>query len=123
MERRSLRAKAPYHQRARSTPSPGLHPTRIVERTRIDRAPDVRVVLHHDGFEEAFRDGDELMDMPELLPRHLKEFARLRDTQHADGAVHLLADRLDREHGSLDPTDDGTMVPVHATAPAARAAA
>ena len=106
-----------------SGPLLGLHATQEFEETMIELAPDDRVLFHSDGFEQAFRDGGELIDMPELLPRYLEEFAKLRDVLHADDAIHSLAHRLDVEHGSLHPNDDCTMVLVHATAQSLRAAA
>lgn len=106
-----------------SGPLLGLHSTQEFDETLIELAPDDRILFHSDGFEQAFRDGGELMDMPELLPRYLEEFAKLREIHHADEAIRSLAQRLDVEHGSLHPVDDCTMVLVHATAHALRAAA
>ncbi len=106
-----------------SGPLLGLHQTQEFEETLIELAPDDRVLFHSDGFEQAFRDGGELLDMPELLPRYLEEFTRLRDAGAADDAIRSLANRLDGECGSLHPTDDCTMILVHASGVAARRAA
>jgi sigma-B regulation protein RsbU (phosphoserine phosphatase) len=106
-----------------SGPLLGLHATQEFEETMIELAPGDRILFHSDGFEQAFRDGGELMDMPELLPRYLEEFAKLRDVHHADEAVKTLANRLDHEHGSLHPSDDCTMVMVQAAAESLRLAA
>lgn len=106
-----------------SGPLLGLHQTQEFEETMIELAPDDRVLFHSDGFEQAFRDGGELLDMPALLPRYLEEFARLRETTHADEAIELIGHRLDAECGSLHRSDDCTMVLIHATTASMRAVA
>lgn len=106
-----------------SGPLLGLHLTQEFEETMIELAPDDRVLFHSDGFEQAFRDGTDQMDAPAILPRYLEEFARLRETHHADEAIELIGHRLDAECGSLHRSDDCTMVLVHATAHSLRAAA
>jgi len=88
----------------------------------IQLAPDDRVLFHSDGFEQAFRDGGELMAQPEILPRYLEEFAKLRDVAHADDAIKAISRKLDSEAGSLHPCDDCTMVLVHARGAAAHGA-
>lgn len=106
-----------------SGPLLGLHQTQEFEETLIELAPDDRVLFHSDGFEQAFRDGGELLDIPELLPRYLEEFAKLREARTAPEAIALLTDTLDGECGSLHPSDDCTVILVHACDLAAKLAA
>jgi serine phosphatase RsbU (regulator of sigma subunit) len=101
----------------------GMHAQQEFDEAMIELAPDDRVLFHSDGFEQAFRDNAELAPANEFMPRYLEEFLRLRELLQPDDAIRQLGRRLDGEEGSLHPSDDCTLVLVHARSAISRLAA
>ncbi|MFO0830154.1 MAG: PP2C family protein-serine/threonine phosphatase [Phycisphaerales bacterium] len=94
-----------------SGPLLGMLAEQEYEEVVVELADDDHLLLHSDGFEAAFHDDPAPgAHGGHLVPRHLDEVARLRESANCVDAIHALAQRLDDEQGSLHPSDDCTLV-------------
>ena len=75
-----------------------------------------RLLLHSDGFEQAFP-GDPSGDRRARLPskRYLDEFAAVRAAPDAAALVEQVGRRIDMQFGSVHQADDVTLLVVERT--------
>ncbi len=87
------------------------------EQIEVTLRVDDRLLLHSDGFEQAFPAEDE-NDYGRRLPttRYREEFARLADVATVQEVIRQIGRRLDDQQGSLHQIDDLTLVCMQAGA-------
>lgn len=80
--------------------------------------PGDRLLIHSDGFEQAFP-GDPTGTRQARLPsrRYLDEFAAVRAAPDASSLVQQVSRRVDMQFGSVHQADDITLLVVERTAP------
>lgn len=89
----------------------GVFPDEQYELTRIQLAPGDRLIFHSDGFEMAFprKKGEGSSTQGITNKNYIEEFRNLAHGP-VDKALLKLADKLDRQVGSLNQDDDLTVL-------------